>query len=94
MPLAGFEPAIPAGDRPQTLALDRSATGIGHNYLYDHKPVTDLICLIGIIIVLMYPYFYARSVGCYCNQTDRRARLLLFIALLALTVIKQTGVHD
>ena len=26
---AGFEPAIPAGDRPQTLAVDRSATGIG-----------------------------------------------------------------
>ena len=26
---AGFEPAIPAIDRPQTLALDRSATGIG-----------------------------------------------------------------
>ena len=25
----GFEPAISAGDRPQTLALDRSATGIG-----------------------------------------------------------------
>jgi hypothetical protein len=29
MPPAEFEPAIPAGDRPQTLALDRSATGIG-----------------------------------------------------------------
>ena len=26
---AGFEPAIPASDRPQTLALNRSATGIG-----------------------------------------------------------------
>ena len=29
MPLAGFEPAVPASDRPQTVALDRSATGIG-----------------------------------------------------------------
>ena len=29
MLLAGFEPAIPATDRPQTLALDRSVTGIG-----------------------------------------------------------------
>ena len=29
MPPAGFEPAIPVGDRPQTRALDRSATGIG-----------------------------------------------------------------
>jgi hypothetical protein len=27
--LVGFELAIPANDRPQTLALDRSATGIG-----------------------------------------------------------------
>ena len=26
---AGFEPTIPTGDRPQTVALDRSATGIG-----------------------------------------------------------------
>ena len=29
MPPARFEPAILASDRPQTLALDRSATGIG-----------------------------------------------------------------
>jgi hypothetical protein len=29
MPPAGFESAIPASDRPQTLALDRSVTGIG-----------------------------------------------------------------
>jgi hypothetical protein len=31
MPPAGFESAIPAGDRPQTLALDRSATETGNN---------------------------------------------------------------
>ena len=30
MPLAWFEPAIPASELPQTLALDRSATGIGN----------------------------------------------------------------
>ena len=29
MPPAGFEPVIPTSDRPQILALDRSATGIG-----------------------------------------------------------------
>ena len=29
MPAAKYEPAIPAGDRPQILALDRSATVIG-----------------------------------------------------------------
>ena len=29
MPPVGFEPATPASHRPQTFALDRSATGIG-----------------------------------------------------------------
>jgi len=30
MPLAGFEPKIPTIKRPQTYALDRTATGIGY----------------------------------------------------------------
>ena len=30
MPPAGFEPAIPASERPQTHALDRAATRIGY----------------------------------------------------------------
>jgi hypothetical protein len=29
MPLVGFEPAIPASERPQTDTLDRAVTGIG-----------------------------------------------------------------
>jgi len=29
MPPAGFEPAIPASERPRTHALDRAARGIG-----------------------------------------------------------------
>jgi len=29
MPLAGFEPAIPASERPLNQALDRAATAIG-----------------------------------------------------------------
>jgi hypothetical protein len=29
MPPTGFEPTIPASERPQTHALDRAATGIG-----------------------------------------------------------------
>jgi len=33
MPPVGFEPTISAGDRPQTYALDRAATGNG---LHDH----------------------------------------------------------
>ena len=30
MPLTGFEPVIPRGERTQTHALDRAATGIGN----------------------------------------------------------------
>jgi hypothetical protein len=30
IPQAGFEPIIPASERPQTHALDRATTGIGH----------------------------------------------------------------
>lgn len=33
MHLAGFEPAIPSGDRPQTLASHRLATGSAKNIL-------------------------------------------------------------
>jgi hypothetical protein len=36
MPLAGFEPTIPASERPQTHALDTAAVGIGaalHNVI-------------------------------------------------------------
>jgi hypothetical protein len=32
----GFEPAIPAVERLQTYALDRTATGIGNSDLYRH----------------------------------------------------------
>jgi len=34
MPPAVFEPTILAGERPQTHALDRAATGTGHKQFY------------------------------------------------------------
>jgi hypothetical protein len=33
-PPAGFEPAVPASQRPQIHVLDGAATGIGETYLY------------------------------------------------------------
>ena len=33
MPPVGFEPTISAGERPQTYALDRAATGTGTYYM-------------------------------------------------------------
>jgi len=48
MPRAGFEPAIPASERPQTHASDRAATGIGvpnisqwNSYLPEQKILRD-----------------------------------------------------
>jgi hypothetical protein len=37
MPPAAFEPAIPAGERPQTQALDRTATGIPNKIIRKNK---------------------------------------------------------
>jgi len=35
MPTARFEPTVSAGERPQTYALDRAATGIGSKFSWD-----------------------------------------------------------
>ena len=43
MPPVEFEPTISAGERPQTYALDRAATGTG-----------SLIIIIIIIIIIIY----------------------------------------
>jgi len=37
VPPAGFEPTIPASGRPQTLASDRAATGIGYDKVNSQK---------------------------------------------------------
>jgi len=37
MPPVGFEPTIPASERPQTYALDRAATGNGRTKIYVTK---------------------------------------------------------
>jgi len=34
MPPVGFEPRISEGERPQTYALDRAATGTGNIFIY------------------------------------------------------------
>ena len=37
MALTGFEPAIPASERPQTHTLDRATTGICCRNIYQYK---------------------------------------------------------
>ena len=45
MPPVGFEPTISAGERPQTHALDRAATGTGNLWFIDHKKQGIMIIL-------------------------------------------------
>jgi len=45
MSSAGFEFAIPAGERPQTYTLDRAAIGIGYKkYILKDKDITKDTC--------------------------------------------------
>jgi len=49
MPAVGFEPMISAGERPQTYALDRAATGVG------------VVCIVQVIkrfVDRSYKYWY------------------------------------
>jgi len=42
MSWVGFEPTISAGERPKTYALDRAATVIGINRIYEHQNLLSL----------------------------------------------------
>ena len=42
IPPVGFEPTISAGERPQTYALDRAATGTGYCCVYSVETPDDV----------------------------------------------------
>ena len=55
MPQAGFEPTIWAGERPQTYALDRAATGTGTIIYISHiKYMLHWRIFSRIIVMLSY----------------------------------------
>jgi len=43
MPPAGFDPTIPAGERPQTYALDGAATGTGAVFYIDRRKFCTIL---------------------------------------------------
>jgi hypothetical protein len=63
MPPAGFEPTVPASERPQTHAIHRAATGIGISPTVDTK--------------INYSVIYAPS-PCAHTLRENRDPLLLF----------------
>ena len=61
----GFEPKISAGERPQTYALDRAATGTGVLYFtLRHNRITDF-----------WRYSYLKSIANKTLADDRREKL-------------------
>ena len=48
----GFEPTISAGERPQTYALDRAATGTGNEI------IIVIVIIIIIITVTQFNYYF------------------------------------
>ena len=64
-----FEPAIPASDRPQTLALDRSATGIGYIKSIINK-------ILNVICILIYSSFCVPNFASLSHNIQIRSSLL------------------
>jgi hypothetical protein len=63
MPPAGFEPTMPARERPQTHVLDRAATGTGR-FSY-HETLTQVL-----ILFYLYNLWYIisfSSLAVYCK---------------------------
>ena len=65
MPPVGFEPTVSAGERPQTYALDRTATGTGIIYLY---------------IKYNYIRMYIRHTLLFSGCAERKAQWRQFVA--------------
>jgi hypothetical protein len=90
MPPAGFEPAIPASERPQTHPLDSSAIGNGqidaytiHNYTI-HNPMAwrhSEHCMI--IAIMQVKWFRHRPLQVTCSSRDT----LKWISMLCLVVL-------
>jgi len=51
---AGFEPAFPVSERPQTHALNRAATGTGHTAAHGAVPSAVKIPQLAIILPVLY----------------------------------------
>jgi hypothetical protein len=65
MPSVGFEPAVSAGKRPQTYALDRVATGIGVEHLWGiKKTLMFLFPSVGRLLQPFSPFKGTNFVNC------------------------------
>jgi hypothetical protein len=69
MPSAGFEPTIPAGERPQTHALDRAVTGTGC-FIYNQINTTIMELEMGTKFLFSCVRTQSEKVGEYFAEED------------------------
>jgi len=71
MPLTGFEPAIPASQRPQNHALDRATIGIVFSinciFFFVSSKALIISAIYGCLSVLITLIFYIQRKGVYEN---------------------------
>jgi hypothetical protein len=60
MPPVGFQPAISVGERPQTHALERAATGTGHSRVLHDKDIGTDISVLSHGIISVSPGYPSR----------------------------------
>jgi hypothetical protein len=88
MPPVGFKPTISAGERPQTVALDRAATGTGENpHLLHENPLqmseTGVWC--SVVKNEFWDYCSLKKQLGYCGKDQNL--LIQFIVLLEQNII-------
>ena len=70
MPTVGFETTTPEGKRPQTYALDHSATEIGNNIIIVEELKTNLMSLV-VFISLIFAQ-HVSNINPYRTNVENR----------------------
>jgi hypothetical protein len=91
IPPAGFEPAIPESERPQTHALDRAATGIGYNTVNKHKDSAQIYCNENKMMMTVYvPAKQGQQAAKGLERTYRTLARISYDILFDLELIHRT----
>jgi len=88
MPPVEFEPTISAGERPQTYALDRAATGIGMNVIYKSyypKLITGQFEIAGSSPRSIHSHAESNNAQTYCRVREILRELWIISTLLVIS---------
>ena len=68
MPPVGFEPTTPAGERPQTYALDRAVAGIGECWIRKYLSTGNKFIF---FILRIYFHTFSRGGSVFLSQDQK-----------------------